>query len=466
MRLNFLPIICLLIFLPSATVISQHEDDQADFITQLDSMIQSTFLQFDRRLGTYIFREPSSDSTESVDEASGVLRPYQADHRSSRLSLTSRLPSNTLLGNPIDNVANNVKVRHNRVEGLYLGLGRARREGRDRKASFYGFAGYGFSSHRWRYMAGLARYFGSFRNQIAFDIEGHSVTDSPDDWMMSEGENTLSSIMFREDYRDYFGRTGFSVSTGFTQRWDMGRVNVRIMYRLDEHESLHKMTDWAIFGGGRSFRDNLSASEGTMKSIGAAIEAEGFARGRSINGWSMALSGEFAGPAGDFSFSRFDVDLRRYHRLSSHEHFNTRVRVGTSAGELPPQKLFAIGGIGTLPGFSLREFTGNAMLLTNFEYTANLALFSRSGTAPSRVLKNVSFILFADAGFIPASGNTPEGSHAFQGSRGFEALSLSTLKSDWGVGIGSSDGKIRFALAWRTDTAGPAKAFIRLERPF
>ena len=49
-----------------------------------------------------------------------------------------------------------------------------------------------------------------------------------------------------------------------------------------------------------------------------------------------------------------------------------RLKVGTSTAPLPYQRQFVIGGIGTLRGYSLYEFSGNHGFLFNLEYAHKL----------------------------------------------------------------------------------------------
>ena len=69
-------------------------------------------------------------------------------------------------------------------------------------------------------------------------------------------------------------------------------------------------------------------------------------------------------------------------------------------------------------------------------------------------------IVFADAGHMASAG----ADESF--FRGFGDVSTRTIKSDWGIGIGSRDGMMRLGFAWKTDIGEPVKVFVRLSRPF
>jgi outer membrane protein assembly factor BamA len=166
-----------------------------------------------------------------------------------------------------------------------------------------------------------------------------------------------------------------------------------------------------------------------------------------------------AGLRGDFDFDRYQVDVRRYQPFSRFDNLNLRLRAGSSTGDVPAQKLFALGGIGTLPAFGYKDFSGNRLVLANAEYLVNGRMFDDNDLFPSWLMRNVNLILFMDAGYAATS---PENSIF----KGFEDLTYSTIKSDWGFGVGTRDAKFRIGFAWQTDISEPVHVFIRLDRPF
>ena len=179
-----------------------------------------------------------------------------------------------------------------------------------------------------------------------------------------------------------------------------------------------------------------------------------------LSGWSATLSTELTGKAfnGDYDFNRYIVDMRRYQPLSDYDNINVRVRAASATGNVPIQKAFGLGGISTMPAYAFKEFWGNRMVLTNVEYVVDGELFDASGF-PATILRGVNMILFYDAGYTAdAASNEPALSNF--------NLNSSTIKSDWGFGIGTRDASVRLGFAWRTDVSESAKIFLRLERPF
>src|SRR6185295_1027764 len=54
--------------------------------------------------------------------------------------------------------------------------------------------------------------------------------------------------------------------------------------------------------------------------------------------------------------------------LSPHQDFSARAIGGLSGGALPPQRLFAVGGLGSVHGYDFKSSIGTSMALANLEY--------------------------------------------------------------------------------------------------
>ncbi len=456
---------------------AQETKGATDFGARIDSLVQSIFHRVDEQLGTYIF----FDEPTAIAEDTDTLRDTDEDFATSRskhsrywrhrreASLYAFEPGRGIMRNPSVNYPwesayDEFLFRYNRVEGFFLGLSSPKGyawEGRHIK--LFGTAGYGFAAHRWRYSGGVAQQFGTGGQILEVGAEGHSLTDTRDQWIISEGENTLAALFLRDDYRDYFGRKGFSVWTGLYHRERNSDLQFRLAFLNDRYESLRQSTDWAIFGGDKRFRYNPGITEGRMKSVLTTFEFH-HARERRFfsSGWSTVLSAEFSekGLGGDFDFNRYLVDLRGYLPLSDYDIVNIRLRVGSTTGEAPLQKAFDLGGLSTLPAFGFKEFVGNRLLLLNVEYVVNGKILDNAGLFPSWLLRNFNLIFFSDAGYVTIA---PSGKSFLQG---LDGLSSETIKWDWGFAIGSRDGKMRLGFAWRTDVSKPVKVFIRVSRPF
>ena len=110
-----------------------------------------------------------------------------------------------------DILFDHLAANYNRVDGLFLGLGGEKDyywSGID-DISPYGYFGYALNLHRWRYQIGIDKWFGN-ENRFEVGLEGHSSTDSKDDWIIGPKENFVYSILAREDFMDYYNKQGAS----------------------------------------------------------------------------------------------------------------------------------------------------------------------------------------------------------------------------------------------------------------
>jgi hypothetical protein len=434
------------------------------------------FQQFDRELGTYIFTDEPSEKADSCTESdeetdTEIVDPHAHHSRSSdrgRSNYFAASPESFIHRNsttiyPWYPTSDDVLFRYNRVEGLFLGLNSPKQYHWDgHHLNVFGSGGYGFAEHRWRYGGGIANQFADGNRIFEIGAEGHSLTDTKDQWIAIDEENNLSALLLRSDYHDYYGREGLSLWSALYLRSGNTDAQVRVAYLNDRYRSLDRNADWALFGDDRVFRENPAIDDGTMRSILASVDAHHVRQKKYMTtGWSAVASAEFAGKTfgGNFGFNRYILDLRRYQPISDYDNLNLRVRAASATGDVPTQKGFELGGISTMPAYAFKEFSGNRMLLMNAEYVVNGKLFDDSGV-PSWLLRNINLILFYDAGY---TGTEPSDNQAIAG---FGDMTTRAVKSDWGVGAGTRDGKIRLGFAWRTDVSAPVRVFLRLERPF
>jgi cytoskeletal protein CcmA (bactofilin family) len=408
------------------------------------------------------------ETSEDPDEYASDDHPFHLHHSHAEKyrhrDREHRLPFPQYTLNWLTNSVSNFDpliLRYNRVDGLFLGVGKSEIQPWETRNNhgFYGSLGYGFALHRWRYSMGMD-VFPGVRDRLEAGIEYHDITDTRDSWIMNRNENSAAAFFIHEDFYDYFGRRGFSVHGSV---YPSHQIRARIDYLTDEYQSLPWKTDWALFGGTKHFRPNPSITDGLMRSLILSLDYSTIDHGWwERSGWNLHASAEYAGDSygGDFAFNRYLLDVRRYQRVSDYSKLSTRIRVGSSYGILPYQKLFEFGGIGTLNAYPYKELFGNRMVLANVEYLIHGSTFDESDFWPLEILSPFSLALFLDAGwatYVPAR---------FSYSDGFNSLSWNTLKSDIGFGIGSRDGTLRVAWAWRTDQRSAPVFFFRISRPF
>jgi hypothetical protein len=363
----------------------------------------------------------------------------------------------------------NFILRYNRVEGFFFGLAREKKYYWDgyKDWNAYGFGGWGVKSHTWRGELGLARQF-PFRGDEANGIvelgaEIYSLTDTKDLRVVSLNENSAAALFMHEDFLDYFQREGYAFHAAYYSKSATVKQELSFAYRIDRYESLRNNVDWALFGGGKWFRENPAIDEGGMRSmlltagLSTAVREK-----RNTEGWVVFGTAEYAKKdfGGNFDFDRYVIDARRFQPLGGYDGFNIRLRAGSSAGTLPAQKTFELGGIGTMNAFPFQSEIGNRMILVNAEYIVDGRILDDIDFLDTWFFRGFNFILLSDAGLCRTS---PSDASALEG---FRNITWGEFRHDFGVAVGNRDGSFRVGIAWRTDCKEKAQFLLRCTRPF
>jgi Omp85 superfamily domain/Surface antigen variable number repeat len=274
--------------------------------------------------------------------------------------------------------------------------------------------------------------------------EAHEITATDDAWRLSTLEQSVVALTFANTFRDYHDATGYQLHAAFRMN---PAQEIFGAWRDDDHEPLTNTADYAVFrDGGDVFRPNQQAAAGNLRAVVLGytldtrnLEQESLERtyerhlltslfgttGRRAPGVRVEWTSELAteGLGGDFDFTRHIVNARTYGQFGSHG-FRLRALAGGSSGVLPPQRQFALGGIGSVHGYSFKEAAGgDGMFLFNAEY--------RLGSSGPNGARLVGFF---DAGRVWL----PDGVAG---------------REDWlkGIGGGFEIGEFRVEFGWRLD---------------
>lgn len=319
-------------------------------------------------------------------------------------------------------------VRYNRVEGFVLGFARRPMNWDDwGRARIYGDVGYAFSAKEWRYTAGLEVRLDNMRSDdFGLKIGGayRYNTETNDRWKTSWLENSLAAFFFNHDFFDYYQVQGGHVYavqrlTPFSQ--------LSIGYRVEDHTSMPRATSWSLFRKGH-FAPNPEIQVGRMQTVLIALEG---GHVRSLHylprGGAFRLEAEIGeGVGGDFSFNRYIFDGRQYIRTSRHSSLGLRLRGGYATSGVPIQKLFTLGGVGSLRAYPQNGIPGSRMLLGNIEYIYE-DLSQLLGW-----LDDFHLLGFFDAGWTNATSN---------------AFDFNDVLPSAGFGVGVNR-NVRLELAW------------------
>jgi len=430
--------------------------------------------------------DSSGDEWEKPESSSGEFD----DWSSLQMDFFRKYPAAFEWPFPMATAFANSFIRYNRVDGFYIGLSKSKRlnwHSKKRIVSTFSL-GYAFASHRGRYSAGL--YFPFYYKDHIFEVggEGHLLTDSRDQWMIEDGENSLMAFFAKEDFMDYFQRGGFSAGGSWYYRSPqevMYRVSVQYIH--DTYKEAGKETNWSLFGGDKTFRVNPLANNiayfrqvaGNINSIVVGAGFTSISGDSRDEGWRGTVTYESAGGTakGDFEFNQLVADLRRYQPIGEFLQFNARARLGGSEGTVPFQRMFDLGGIGTVPGYRFKHFSGTHLGLINTEFIVKSKIARISDGWFKRITESFNLIFTFDAGMVsmdqglnPAVDgrglyiSAPAPESIFDGISDLMDL---TWKSSAGIAVGGSDGSYRIGVAWPLN--GPDKKpelVIRLASPF
>lgn len=337
-------------------------------------------------------------------------------------------------------------LSYDRADGLYLGLGSnipSEVFFSNRLQGHFGF-GYSFGSHYWQVLGGLKRDFLSENAPLRLTAEGHIITDTRDAWKMAVNENTAFALLAGVDTRDYFQRRGFSVGA---QQFLNRRIGVKAEYRLDSYKSSRREAGWSLFGPEQPFHEVPPIAEGRMSSVVINLIAD-YMSLRSWDEGQFGLEAQAEFGSLEESFQHYVLDARA--RLTAVERWvwlAARVRVASATGNAPPQRLFTIGGYGTIPGYDQNAYGGNRLLLLQTDLIV-------------RIYPRVAFCLIFENNIGGVTMTSPDDGAlaAFP--------ELSALKYSTGIYLGFPTGSFRAGFAFRTDIFADPEFVVRLSRPF
>ncbi|HEY3157048.1 MAG TPA: BamA/TamA family outer membrane protein [Candidatus Eisenbacteria bacterium] len=276
-----------------------------------------------------------------------------------------------------------IGARYNRVDGPAPTLGAAFQPARAPAPVLFAEGTYAFSRKRPLYEAGFEAPLGD-RPWLQIGGSVYRRTSTEDDWIVTEGENTIFALVARTDYRDHYESQGGQGYIGWSPGSDF---SIRGGARFESQASLSVKTRVSLTGRHPEFRPNPPIEDGDEQAftvhcrIGPAqLPARGGTHGEAVY--------ERSGPPlnGDFEYGRLRGAIRNRIRLSPTRDLRARLIVGsTLTGSLPAQKTWYVGGIGTLRGHDFKTFTGDQFFVANAEFY-------------QRARKNIYAFTFLDTG--------------------------------------------------------------------
>lgn len=254
-------------------------------------------------------------------------------------------------------------IRARRAEGLLTGAGGSFRFDDATELSLWG--GHALGDGRPQGSLQLWHRTGAIELQVAGWLRANRDVGRT---VASGALRTLALLVEGEDYEDpYFvdgGRVGLVRETG-SARWRVGTS-------VQRHRAAELVVGTTPLGE-RALRPVRPVDEGQLAALDAGLEVD---LGRAAGArWALELAGEAAtGTVGDFGFTRATVALRAARSgLGGGWGWASEIEFGAGGGDLPAQRLFLLGGRGTLPGHPFRGWGGDRVGLWRAEVSLPLA---------------------------------------------------------------------------------------------
>lgn len=233
------------------------------------------------------------------------------------------------------------------------------------------------------YRVRLEQFLGG-RELFSVGASAYALVAPMEQWSLTDLEASLATFSLHRDYRDYFDREGWSVFA--SARSPALPLSFELEYRDEEHGVARVGSPWSLTDNDEPWRPQPLVAEGRLRTLTATVDYDTrndreepthgwWIRGRSTFGLSgsaviqehvrpYASGPPTVDPPGvvvvpadpvDATFATAFVDARRYNRVGPTSELLLRTVLGGSltGDPLPPQFQHALGGEGSLPGFSL-----------------------------------------------------------------------------------------------------------------
>jgi hypothetical protein len=339
-----------------------------------------------------------------------------------------------------------------------------------------------------------------------FAVSSYDVYTPVETWQLPDPDAALAAFFWHRDFRDLFNRHGAKATATFNMS---PRSSFSADWSDERWSSARVRTVFSIFGNGKAWRANplVDAGRFHLGVLRANVDTRNDEDNPST-GWLILAEYERGtgrmtdiGPTSPLArpnvspqvtYGRALLDLRRYNRLSPTTWVNARLVLGgwLHGDDLPLERRFSVGGIGTVPGVDFRKFEPGTVdvsqcsdggqpppgdpaqcervALAQLEYRNELhsSLFDFLNARPIR-LRGIGFtvqptvVAFVDAGRGWLVGQ-PSGTLVYS-SNSFPRFG--TFRTDVGLGLDLGIFGVYVAKAVSSPKE-PANVFLRVHRRF
>ncbi len=276
---------------------------------------------------------------------------------------------------------------YSRVEGYHLGYRVSFDSLAGRGVELTARGGKGLSSGRWSWEMSLETTTGRRGVGLGIDLYDR-VARSPDAGFYPTLLNSLTTLLGKVDYPDYYASRGWMADLRLGDRFES---HLRLYFASERHTPLEVVTNYSLFQRDKRSRPNPAAEEGDLDRLGVRAQlgrvesAAGVMTGRGISVWAERGSGTLVGV--ERSYTRVDaVASYTIPTVTSRFFFPPqlvlRLGAGWSSGHLPRQlwgapesALGVYGPLGALRGAGPREYAGTHYVVLTAEHNFRNLLF-------------------------------------------------------------------------------------------
>ncbi|MFQ6615505.1 MAG: hypothetical protein ACE5HZ_01880 [Fidelibacterota bacterium] len=253
-------------------------------------------------------------------------------------------------------------------------------------------------------------------------------TRTDDDYRLPEMENSLASLLARQDFYDRWDEEGAEVGLAMTHPV----VNLNGAYRVTEIDSLSVTRRQArVFQKDRLFRKALAAIPDNVRTVLATVRVKTVALDPLTTGLGFAITAERILQADLIEpFTRWLGRITANWEVAPDVVLRSRFLAGSARGTLPDYRFFAVGGLGSVSAYPYKDQKGDRMVQVNSE----LILL------PEFIGRDWLISLFSDLGHAWMHAD-----YEFSNTGAIIDHGISSI----GVGVGDED------LDWRINVARP-----------
>ena len=189
-------------------------------------------------------------------------------------------------------------------------------------------------------------------NRLQLIAHGFKRTFTNDNWMMSDIENGGIVLLTGDDFFDYWEKRGFELGLKSAMGERLA-LETRMSYQRDVSMEAHELS--SILFPRDKYRENPAIDAGARTAFSGRLTYD--SRGEEAwreNAWLVDLwleKGVADGP-GDFSYTVFEADARRYNYLPWKMKFDLRSRIFSSFTAIPLQLTRSLNGYSGVRGTS------------------------------------------------------------------------------------------------------------------